>query len=199
MDKRGIGASRAAGPREEDLRFNSYVADAIAWVDMLRAQPRVRSVTVLGHSEGALVATLTAQQTEVEGLILIAGVGYPASVVIARQLATVGTSVLLRDTAERIIASLQRGELVREVPAELTPLFHPSVQPYVMSWLQIDPAAELAQVKARILIVQGTVDLQVSIEDARRLKAVARPDASFVLIPSMNHVLKLAPPIERRT
>lgn len=28
VDKRGIGASRAAGSREEELRFDTYVADA---------------------------------------------------------------------------------------------------------------------------------------------------------------------------
>ena len=65
MDKRGIGASRAAGPREEDLRFGSYAADAVAWANMLRTEPRVHSVALLGHSEGALVGTLAAQQTTV--------------------------------------------------------------------------------------------------------------------------------------
>src|ERR1043166_710543 len=72
VDKRGIGGSRAAGMREEDLRFGTYVADAASWLKLLRGQSRVSRVALIGHSEGALIATLVAQQADLTGLILIA-------------------------------------------------------------------------------------------------------------------------------
>jgi hypothetical protein len=42
------------------------------------------------------------------------------------------------------------------------------------------------------LIVQGETDLQTSAADARALHA-ARPDATLVMLPGVNHVLKAAP------
>ena len=43
-----------------------------------------------------------------------------------------------------------------------------------------------------MLVLQGTTDLQVSVEDARRL-AAARLGVTLVLLEGVNHVLKLAP------
>lgn len=42
-----------------------------------------------------------------------------------------------------------------------------------------------------MLIVQGTTDLQISVDDAKRL-AAAKKDAKLRLIAGMNHVLKHA-------
>ena len=38
-DKRGIAESAAAALREEDLRFETYVADAVQWINWLRRDP----------------------------------------------------------------------------------------------------------------------------------------------------------------
>jgi uncharacterized protein len=191
-DKRGIGASRAAGPREEDLRFGTYVLDSVAWLNVLRTEPRVARVALLGHSEGALVATLAAQRTDVAGVVLISGVSEPAGNVIERQLAAAGVPERLQEASGQIITTLEEGRTVSDVPTALASLFRPSVQPYLISWLPLDPSAELAKVHVPVLIVQGTTDLQVTVGDARRL-AAARPGASLTLIEGMNHVLKQAP------
>ena len=193
VDKRGIGAS--AKVAEEQLRFQTYVADALAWLMSLRAQPRVSSVGLIGHSEGALVATLAAQHVEVGALVLLAGAGAPAAALISRQLAASGLPPELQRSADNILSQLQQQQRVADVPPEWMALLRPSVQPYLMSWLPIDPAAELARVRCPVLIVQGTHDLQVSAVDARRLH-VAHPGAGLAFIDGMNHVLKSAP-IER--
>lgn len=150
-------------------------------------------MAILGHSEGALVAMLAAQRAEVAGLVLVASAGEPAGQLIERQLAAAGVPRALQETSRRIVATLERGQTVQDVPPELMALYRPSVQPYLISWLSLDPAAELARVPASALVVQGTTDLQVSTDDARRL-AAARPETELVLIEGMNHVLKQAPP-----
>jgi fermentation-respiration switch protein FrsA (DUF1100 family) len=71
-------------------------------------------------------------------------------------------------------------------------LFRPTVQPYLMSWLPLDPAVILAGLKPPVLIMQGENDIQVSVQDARTL-ARARPDAELAILPGVNHVLKVAP------
>ena len=51
---------------------------------------------------------------------------------------------------------------------------------------------ELKNLALPLLIVSGRHDLQASAEDAALLSA-ARPDASRLDVPGMNHVLKMAP------
>ena len=42
------------------------------------------------------------------------------------------------------------------------------------------------------LIIQGSHDIQVSVDDARQLQA-AKPDAELALITGMNHVMRIVP------
>src|SRR5690606_5852587 len=68
----------------------------------------------------------------------------------------------------------------------------PSVQPYMMSWLQYDPRAEIAKLEKPVLIVQGTTDIQVGVVQAELL-AAANSEANLIIIEGMNHILKDAP------
>lgn len=191
-DKRGIGASRGAIVREQDLRFETYVEDTLAWLTVLAAEPRLKQVFLVGHSEGALVAMLAAQRASVAGVVLIAGAGESVGKALERQLAEANVPESLQARSREIVGSLQAGEMVADVPAELMVLFRPSVQPYMASWLRYDPGLEIARLKLPTLIVQGTHDIQVSVADARKL-AAAKPDARLELFEGMNHVLKRSP------
>lgn len=193
FDKRGVGASAAAMAREEDLRFDTYVEDAVAWVHFLQTQRHVRCVVILGHSEGALIGALAAAKTDVCGYISISGAGFPADEVILRQIKRhAAPSPAFFQQAENIISSLKKGESVAEVPPQFGALFRPSVQPYLISWFRIDPAEAVAAVKVPVLLMQGTTDIQVSGEDVQRL-AKAAPRSRLVLLDGVNHVLKPAP------
>lgn len=191
IDKRGVAGSARAAAREEDLRFETYVDDAVAWVAFLKQQKRVAKVIVLGHSEGALVGTIAAQKTGAAGLTSLAGTGFRAAEILRRQL---GSQLPpdLKARAFAALAELEAGRTVANPPPELAALFRPSVQPYLISWFKYDPAAELAKVKVPVLIVQGTTDIQVGVDDAKAL-AVAKPDAKLMLIDGMNHILRAAP------
>ena len=192
IDKRGVGQSAAALTAEADMRFEDNIDDAIGWTKFLGAQPGVRCVVILGHSEGALVAAMTARRVRTCGVVSISGVGRRAADVIKAQLMAAPMPEDLRAQAFADLDSLAAGRPVAEPPASLMALFRPSVQPYLISWLTIDPAVELAAVKSPVLIVQGANDLQVSVDDARLL-AKARPDAKLLVLDGVNHVLKPAP------
>lgn len=185
-DKRGVAASAPAAAKEQDLRFETYVADAAMWVRMLKNDARFSSITIAGHSEGSLVGMLAAG--EADGFVSIAGASLPAGAVLREQLRTKLPAALLEEN-ERILQSLESGKTVGAVPPQLAALYRPSVQPYLISWMRYDPAAEFAKLKSPTLVLQGTTDLQVSAADARRL--VAAKPSRFALIDGMNHVLKL--------
>ena len=192
IDKRGIGASAAAMSGEADLRFQTYADDAKAWAKELRARTGAPCVWLIGHSEGALVGEVAAEEnSDVCGLVLLAGAGRKAGDVLREQLAA-ALPEPLKPEAFAALAELEAGRTVAAPPPQLMALFRPSVQPYLMSWLPLDPAAILGRLKLPVLIVQGENDIQVSVADARRL-ALARPDAKLAILPGVNHVLKLAP------
>ncbi len=189
-DKRGIAESAAAAPREEDLRFETYVADAARWIVWLRQNPRFLRLGVVGHSEGSLVGMLAAKRAKVDAFVSIAGSGRTAPALIREQLNSRLAQGLKAKSSE-ILDELVAGRTVSDVPKELAALYRPSVQPYLISWFKYDPSVEIATLKIPVLVVQGTTDLQVSVDDARRL-AAANKGAKLRLINGMNHVLKHA-------
>jgi pimeloyl-ACP methyl ester carboxylesterase len=189
VDKRGIGASAPAMKAESDLRFETYVEDAAAWLRSLRADRRFDRVIAAGHSEGALIAALAAERTGADGYVSIAGPGRRASSLLRTQLAARLSGSLAAEN-EHILSSLERGKQVRSVPDALMVLYRPSVQPYLISWFRYDPAAEVARLKVPVLIAQGTTDLQVDSSEATKL-ASANRHATQLRVEGMNHVLKL--------
>lgn len=191
-DKRGVAESTGAGLVEADLRFTDYSNDASDWAAetaRLTGQP---CVWLIGHSEGALVALAAVAKGDdaVCGLVLLAGTGRPIGAVLREQLANAPEP--LRGQAVAILAELEAGRTVTDVPPQLAALFRPSVQPYLISWLPLDPAAMVAAYDGPVMIGQGTTDIQVGLTDANAL-AAARPDARLVIWDGVNHLLKVAP------
>lgn len=190
-DKRGVGQSAAAGPRESELRFDTYVEDAAAWLRQLRGDARFSTVSVVGHSEGSLVGMLAARQARADAFVSVAGVARRASEVLRDQLRPQLPPELWSES-ERILAALEAGRTADSVPEALDVLYRPSVQPYLISWFRYTPAAEIAHLRVPVLIAQGTTDVQVAVAEARALKE-AKPDAELLVVEGMNHVLKLVP------
>jgi hypothetical protein len=190
-DKRGVGASASPNLSEKDLRFETYVDDAAAWLRLLRADRRFSKVAVAGHSEGSLIGMVAIQSAPADAFISLEGVGRPAAVVLREQLKR-NLSADLYAQSDAILAQLQQGRLVPNPPPQLALLFRESVQPYLISWLKYDPAVEIAKIHIPATIVQGTADVQVSVQDAQALKR-ADPAADLIVITGMNHVLKYAP------
>jgi len=190
-DKRGIGDNKSLSTKEEDMSIDHYVDDAVQVINTLLANKAYSSVHIIGHSEGSLIGLLAAQKTNVESFVSIAGTGRPIDEVLLEQLKGQLSPQLLKESTD-ILASLKKGELVKNVSPDLQALFGSSVQPYMMSWLKYNPASELAKVNSRVLLVQGTNDLQVTATDAEALKK-GKQDAELLYMDGMNHVLKDAP------
>ena len=191
-DKRGIAASAPAGPTEAALRFEHYVQDAAAWVRQLAADTRFSSVVLVGHSEGALIGLLAAQQTDARAYVSVAGPAERASTTLRRQLKPQLPPDLAAQN-ENILTALEAGRTAAEVPAPLQALYRPSVQPYLISWFRHEPRAEMARLRLPCLILQGDMDIQVQVADAQAL-AAANPACQLDILPGMNHVLKRVAP-----
>lgn len=191
-DKRGIGASASAMTSEAELKFTDYADDARAWAAETARLTGRPCAWLIGHSEGALVALTTVSRGDeaICGLVLLSGAGRPIGAVLRDQLAPAPEPFLGQALA--ILAELEAGRPVAEVPPELAMLFRPSVQPYMISWLPLDPAGLVAAYDGPVMIGQGDNDLQVGLTDAQAM-AAARPDARLVVWNGVNHLLKVAP------
>lgn len=190
-DKRGVGASAAAATSEKDVRIDTYANDVVAWMQQLNADKRFSRIVVAGHSEGSLLGILALQQAKAYAFVSLEGAGRPAGVVLDEQLKR-NLPAELDKEAEAVVAQLEQGKTVADPPPELAALFRPSVQPFVISYMKYDPAKEISKLALPVTIVQGTADVQVTMEDADGLKRGA-PSAKLVVVQGMNHVLKHAP------
>jgi len=188
-DKRGVGGSKALVTSEAALEFSDFVGDAATWDNWLHTQRDIACVFLLGHSEGGLIATLVADKSPPTGLVLIASPGRTFGAVLKGQLQQAPMSAALRNEALSILAALENRQQTPSIDPALDHIFRPSVQPYLISILDIDPARALARLTIPTLLVSGGHDLQVGAVDYTTLKQ-ARPDAQAIRIPDMNHVLK---------
>jgi uncharacterized protein len=188
-DKRGVGESVYPGLSEQALRFDQLVEDAVLLARQLGDDARIGRISLVGHSEGALIAALAAEGADAQGVVSIAGAGERASTLMRRQI----EGQLPPDLAAQALAALaalESQQPVEGVSEELVLLFRPSVQPYLMSWFRYDPPEVLAHLGVPVLLVHGSVDAQVAVEHARLLQQ-GRPDARLRIVEGMDHLLSV--------
>lgn len=193
VDKRGMFASGLAAADPNAVTVVDLAADAHSWAVKLKADTGAPCVWLLGHSEGSLVALIAAQNPrDICGLILVAAPGRRLSDVLREQLKANPANAPLLPQALPAIDALEAGKTVDTTgmhPA-LLGLFRPNIQHFLMVMFQQDPAKLAAAYKGPVLILQGDADIQVQVTDANLLKA-AQPAATLVILPGVNHTLRL--------
>lgn len=189
-DKRGIAESIEARINEAKLRFDHYINDTKAWIELLKKDSRFSEIIVLGHSQGSLIGIIASQETGVNRFISVAGTGKPAAEIMKEQLKAQPPAIA--DQALPILEKITKGETVNNIPASFYSLFRPNIQAYLVSWFKYNPTEEIQKLDIPVLILQGTTDLQVPIEDAELL-AKSGKNVQKKIIPGMNHILKDAP------
>jgi pimeloyl-ACP methyl ester carboxylesterase len=190
-DKRGVAKSIASGLKESDLVFDDYVKDAEKIFDYLHDTLGFRDIYFIGHSEGSLIAMLVSQEKKVKGYISIAGAGRPIDVILNEQMQKQPLPDSVKQQIPLIFDQFKKGKEVDDFPKILSALFRKSIQPYLISWLKYSPEKEIAKLKCPILILQGSCDIQVQVEDANNLHN-ANKKSTLDIIPSMSHTLKNA-------
>lgn len=200
-DKRAIGQSSIPQEDIPALVFDDFVDDLEQIVRAMRDRGFER-VVLAGHSEGGLIALIAAERQRValDGVVLLAAAGYSIDSILLTQLGAqlIPANIALMYKAEGIIKRLKRGESVAEgdIPQELLSLFHPVVQPFLISEMQYNPQQLIARVDTPLLIVSGGRDIQVSVANGEAL-AAAQPKAEHRVFQSMCHVLKDASSSDR--
>ncbi|MAW97152.1 MULTISPECIES: alpha/beta hydrolase [unclassified Leeuwenhoekiella] len=185
-DKRILKLLRNNTLKEENLRFEDFVDDAESVVRYFKNR-NFKHIVLIGHSQGALVASLTAANEPVDMLVSLAGSGQPLDLLILDQLAKQAPGLV--ENAKQAFEDLKNKGKAENFSIGLASLLRPSVQPFMKSWMLYDPALVIQNLEIPILLVSGSKDIQVPPSESQLLKD-AKPEAKLVFIDSMNHVLK---------
>lgn len=200
-DDRGVGKSSGDFMA---ATLQTFVRDALAMTETLRAEPRVdgKRVGLLGHSEGAVVAPLAVgKDAKVRALILMAGP--------ARSLADVGMAQMehhLRqsglsgpelkaqlDKQKAVLDALRKGS---PLPTSLDEDDRRAIErqrAWLKSHLDNDPAAALKKLPVMpVFVAQGERDTQVPKEDAEAMGQIfakaKNAKAKVKVYPGLNHL-----------
>jgi pimeloyl-ACP methyl ester carboxylesterase len=184
-DKRGAGGWKPEFGRPEDFRFKDYVDDATALVNYLRGG-KFSHVILVGHSEGGLVAILTARRVPVDRLVLLATAARRQGDLVKAQLEKQQLAPDLLKPIEAAIDAIMAGQIVDPPPRGLA--IPPPMQPGIASAFNEDPIDPLKLIEAPTLIIGGGRDRQVARLDFAALSAASQT-AKTLWLPDMDHVL----------
>ena len=185
-DKRGAGGWKPEFGRPEDFRFKDYADDAAALVNYLKRGEKFSRLVVIGHSEGGLVAILTARKVPLDRLVLLVTAARRQGDLVKAQLERKQIPPNILDPILRAIDGIMAGQIVDPPPKGLA--IAPSMQPSLASAFVEDPIDPLKSIDRPTLIIGGGHDLQVARLDFVAL-STASPLAKTLWLPDMNHVL----------
>lgn len=198
-DKRGVGESEGDYWRSD---LNDRIADANAAIKWLKAQDDVDSekIYVLGHSEGALIATsIAAGRTAVAGAILLAGSAKTGEETLLWQGEQIvgnltGFSKWLVDHLH--IDPLQKQQQALEKIKKSTKdtyriqLIQRINAKWMRQFLAYDPERDLANIHVPVLAITGEKDIQVDPADLERMKELVKGSFEPHLVPDVTHLLR---------
>ncbi|MCA0132070.1 alpha/beta hydrolase family protein [Winogradskyella alexanderae] len=184
FDKRVVKQIKM-GNVNKNILFDDFVKDAIDVINYFKSTEQFSEIYIIGHSQGSLVGMIASREN-VDGFISLAGAGQNIGDVIVEQVGK--TAPMLRSDTERVVNILKKGETTKDYPLALASMFNKDIQPFMINWMSYNPTEIIVNLQIPILIINGTKDLQVSVEEAKLLKN-ANEKAQLSIIDNMNHVL----------
>lgn len=218
-DKRGVGSSSGDYDSATTSDFTSDAAAAVAW---LKTQPQIDGsrIGVLGHSEGGIIApAVAAADKSVAFVVMIAGpcirgdrlfvlqsamtakaYGAPDDYIAKRKvfdqelysaIVSAPSESAALDRAKALVAQGVAGKIVDANEAQT--LAKDDTTPWERYFLSYDPAPTLAKLMVPILVLNGSLDVQVPAREnlAAALEALKNnPNAMVMELRKMNHLLQ---------
>lgn len=187
-DKRGVGKSIGDLKSENEIKFSYFVNDVISIINHFKESERFKKIIVIGHSEGSLIGMI-ASRSIADNFISIAGSGEDYLTLIQRQLSNRAPWII--SMSDSIIKQLRNDNVVDSVPPVMNSLFNLNAQKYLIDASRYDPIVEISKLNIPVLIIQGTNDIQVEVNDAQMLHDAAIK-SRLEIIKGMNHVFRQA-------
>ncbi len=219
VDDRGVGQSKGTF---ESAVTNDFASDAQAGVRYLMTRPDVdqKHIGLIGHGEGAIVATIVASKTpQIAFVVLLSGTAVSGDKVLLAQTARAQRVAGLPD--EQIEADLRLGAglyrmaaagrsqadmraALDNLPEEYKPFADPwrrqlpkLQSPWLRSFLAYDPSSALEQLKCPVLALWGEKDTTLDPEQnsSAMKKAFSKAhnrEAKIKILPGLNYLFQKA-------
>jgi uncharacterized protein len=218
-DKRGEGGSTGDFDAATTADFTSDAEAAVAW---LKTQPPIDAsrIGVLGHSEGGIIApAVAAWDKSVAFVVMIAGpcirgdklfvlqsaitakaYGAPDDYIARRRLfdqelysaiLSAPSESAALDRAKVLVARGVADKLVDANEAESLP--KDDTSPWERYFLAYDPAPTLARLTVPVLVLNGSLDVQVPAKEnlaAAREALTGNPNSTVIELQGLNHLLQ---------
>jgi pimeloyl-ACP methyl ester carboxylesterase len=199
-DKRGVGESDGDFWK---TGFYDNVSDALSALSFLKSQNEIRSdkIFLVGHSEGALIATrLAGMDVDVAGAVLLAGASQSGEEILLWQTKQVtkgmkGFNKWLIDLLHIDVLKTQRIQLEKiknstkdwyrvQLIAKLN-------AKWMREFLSYNPAEDLSKIQVPVLAITGTKDIQVNPDDLDRMAGLVKSDFEWHKVPDLTHILRV--------
>ena len=199
-DKRGVGQS---GGRVESVTIADYAEDArsvLLWLEKRQDVDKKR-IALVGHSEGALVAMLTAgrERGKVSAIALLAGPSTDGATIVLEQQKHLLDHMKVDEgqraekvaLQEKINAAVISGRGWQDLPEAARKV---ADTPWFYSFLTFNPERAMRDTRQPVLIIQGELDTQVKPYHADKLAEFAKARktqavAEVVKVAGVNHLL----------
>jgi hypothetical protein len=187
-DDRGVGKSTGDFSTATTEDFATDVEAAIAY---LNSRKEVKSIGLIGHSEGGIIAPLVASRnpSQVKFIVLLAGTGLPGKdiILLQNQLiskvngvsdAQIKKANSLNEKLYSLVMNSNDANAIRKDAAKLISEYSASRvtdedldvllaqinSPWFRYFLKLDPRVYLEKTTCHVLAMNGTLDLQVPAE-----------------------------------
>jgi len=208
-DKRAFTGYAENFPDLEELseffRLNRFVSDAEHALEFMRSQPGIDTdrIAVLGHSEGGLIAlTLAAGENPPLGIMCLAAPGRPVAELLREQISTqIGKTS--PDALEKILASFDAAmdavknqePLPTDLPSWMGSIFNVTTVGIMKDYAEVDPIELARKAKGPVLVLNGSADMQVSVEKdaavlAEALSSRADEITTLTILEGISHNFK---------
>jgi len=196
-DKRGIGNS---GGEYLATGFHDNITDARAALEALLARPEIDpiQVFVIGHSEGALIASDLANDDRLAGVVLLAGSaknGHDILMWQARRIASTQPGHVqwllkllgrdpVRAQSKRLARIVETGRDVARIR------FARLNAKWFREFVSYEPSEALRRAQAPILAITGSKDLQVDPADLQLIEQIVPTPFTGHVVEDVSHLLR---------
>ena len=197
-DKRGAGQSDGD---YWSSGFDDNVVDAGAALEELRARPEVDAarIVVIGHSEGALIASALAADDKLAGVVLLAGAAHNGKQVLRWQARMVAPTlpkpvqwlmrVLRQDLVKTQTKRLERIESSTDDVIRIQ--FVKLNAKWFREFMAFEPTDALERAAVPVLAITGTKDIQVDPADVSVMEHAVPTSFTGHLVDDVTHLLRM--------
>lgn len=167
--------------------YEEVIDDAVSAINILRKNEKISDIYIIGHSFGGQLAPVIANQTDVKGVIILAGTTEHIIDVAMNQLKEQNSPYYnVYDPYDEYFRNIK--ELV---PSEIGYFFMGAYEIYWVSYNNINLIEEILSCgnDKRMLVLQGGLDLQVKANELDNYRNLLKDTkAEFKLYEILNHM-----------